>query len=268
VETCRLYRGSGDGRFIDATQEYGLTKFLLPMGANFGDLNGDGFLDFYLGTGYPSYEALMPNVMYLNQAGRSFVDVTSAGRFGHLQKGHGIAFADLDHDGDQDVFEQMGGAFPGDKFSNALYQNPGFGNHWLSIQLVGKQSNRSAIGARIKVTVSENGQKRSIFKHINSGGSFGGNPLRQTIGLGKAEKIEQLEVYWPTSDRTQRFDDVTMDQCIRIEEDTDHFAAIPYRAFTMPVAELALGQSDSQKAKLTKQSPLSFSLSVADLQKK
>ncbi|MEZ6087377.1 MAG: VCBS repeat-containing protein [Pirellulaceae bacterium] len=77
------------------------------MGANFGDLNNDGFPDFYLGTGYPNYEALMPNLMYLNQAGKRFADVTTVGGFGHLQKGHGIAFADIDNDGDQDIFSEM-----------------------------------------------------------------------------------------------------------------------------------------------------------------
>ena len=156
------------------------------MAGNFGDLDNDGYLDFYLGTGYPDYEALMPNVMYRNRRGTGFADVTSAGGFGHLQKGHGIAFADLDNDGDQDVFEQMGGFLPGDKYFNVAFENPGFGNHWIGVELVGVRSNRSAIGARIRAEVVENGRRRSIYKHVNSGGSFGANPLRQTIGLGEA----------------------------------------------------------------------------------
>lgn len=55
-------------------------------------------------TGYPDYEELMPNVMYLNRDGERFLGVTSTGGFGHLQKGHGVAFVDFDRDGDQDVF--------------------------------------------------------------------------------------------------------------------------------------------------------------------
>ena len=90
------------------------------MGSNFGDLDNDGYPDFYLGTGYPPYHSVMPNVMYRNRDGRSFSNVTYAGGFGHLQKGHGVVFADLDNDGDQDVFQQMGGAFPGDRFGNTL----------------------------------------------------------------------------------------------------------------------------------------------------
>ena len=120
------------------------------------------------------------------------------GGFGHLQKGHGIAFADFDHNGDCDVFEQMGGAYRGDVFQNALYENPGFGHHWITIRLVGRQSNRCAIGARIHLRVAEDGQPRSIYRHVNSGGTFGCNPLRQTIGVGKASRIDKLEIYWPT----------------------------------------------------------------------
>jgi hypothetical protein len=191
------------------------------MGANFGDVDNDGYLDFYLGTGYPDYEAVMPNVLYRNRGGRGFVDVTLAGGFGHLQKGHAIAFADFDHDGDQDVFAQMGGAFPGDRFADALFENPGFGNHWIALRLIGSESNRAAIGARLHLQVTENGVRRSIYKHVNSGGSFGSNPLRQTIGLGRASSIDRLEVYWPTSDLTQVFRDVEFNRFIEIVEGSD-----------------------------------------------
>ena len=217
-DLARLYRGKGDGGFEEVANQYNLVHPTAPMGCNFGDLDNDGYLDFYLGTGYADYKHLMPNVMYRNQEGRGFVDVTYAGGFGHLQKGHGVAFADFDNDGDQDIFEQMGGAFPGDKFSNVLYKNPGFGSHWLTIQLVGTHSNRSGIGARIHATVIENGTRRSIYKHVNSGGSFGANPLRQTVGLGKASKIESLEIFWPTTGLTQTFQDVPTNQFIQIIE--------------------------------------------------
>ena len=123
-----------------------------------------------------------------------------------------------DNDGDQDVFEQMGGAFPADKYSNALYENKGFGNHWLTIHLVGTESNRAAIGARIRVQVIEDGVRRFIFKHVNSGGTFGANPLRQTIGLGQATEVEELEIFWPTTGKTQTIKGVATDQFIQITE--------------------------------------------------
>jgi hypothetical protein len=222
-ELSSLYKGDGKGGFTDVAKQQRLTHVTLAMGANFGDLDNDGFLDFYLGTGYPNYEALMPNKMFRNRGGVGFSDVTTAGGFGHLQKGHGIAFADLDDDGDQDVFEQMGGAYPGDAFGNALYENPGFGNHWIKLRLVGTRSNRSAIGARIRIDVSEGGKRRSIYRHVNSGGSFGANPLRQHIGLGRATTIDALEVFWPTTNTTQAFRNVAADQFLRITEGRDEY---------------------------------------------
>ncbi len=123
------------------------------MGLNFGDLDNDGWLDFYLGTGAPDFAALFPNRMFRNAEGRVFQDVTTAGNFGHLQKGHAICFGDVDNDGDQDVFEEMGGAYTDDKAFSALYENPGNSNHWITLSLEGVRSNRSAIGARVTVEV-------------------------------------------------------------------------------------------------------------------
>ncbi|HMY71041.1 MAG TPA: VCBS repeat-containing protein, partial [Blastocatellia bacterium] len=107
AETMKLYRNDGRGGFQDVTAAVGLTKVVPTMGANFGDLDNDGRLDFYLGTGAPSYTALMPNFMFRNQAGKSFADVTAATGTGHLQKGHGVAFGDLDNDGDQDIYANI-----------------------------------------------------------------------------------------------------------------------------------------------------------------
>ncbi|MCY3970254.1 MAG: FG-GAP-like repeat-containing protein [Acidobacteria bacterium] len=221
-ELARLYRGTGGGRFEDVAARAGLTRLHLPMGSNFGDLDGDGFLDFYLGTGYPDYEAVMPNVLYRSLGGERFVDVSLAAGFGHLQKGHAVVFADIDSDGDLDVFEQMGGAFPGDGFGDALFENPGFGNRWLGLRLVGSRSNRSAIGARVRVDVVDaDGGRRSIHRRTGGGGSFGGNPLRQTIGLGRPATVEKVEIYWPTTDITQTFAGVEPDRLYRVVEGVD-----------------------------------------------
>jgi hypothetical protein len=218
TELARLYRGTGQGGFEEVSARFNLKRPNAPMGSNFGDLDNDGYLDFSLGTGYPRIQNLMPNVMYRNRRGKSFADVSTSGGFAHLQKGHGIVFADFDHDGDQDVFEMMGGAFTGDKAHNVFYENPGFGNHWLTMKLVGVRSNRSAIGARIRAEIDESGVRRSVYKHVNSGGSFGANPLRQTIGLGQASVVRVLEVFWPTTGQTQTWTNVGVDQAIQIVE--------------------------------------------------
>ncbi len=227
-EAPRLYRGDGRGGLRDAADPLHLTQPSAPMGSNFGDLDNDGYLDFYLGTGYPDYEHLMPNRMYHNKAGRGFVEVTTSGGFGHLQKGHGVVFADFDNDGDQDVFEQMGGAFLGDKARDVFYENPGLGNHWIAITLVGVRANRSAIGATIRVDVREDGERRTIYKHVNGGGTFGANPLRQTVGLGKASGIERLEVVWPGG-RVQQFTDVPLDRFLRLVEGQERVETLSLR---------------------------------------
>ena len=207
-----LYRGDGQGGFVEVAKEHGLVTPLPVMGASFGDLDNDGFLDCLLGTGDTKYETLVPNVMYRNRGGKGFVDVTVAGGFGSLQKGHSVAFADLDNDGDQDVFQQMGGGYKGDCYYNALFHNPGFeGNHWVTLKLNGVQSNRNAFGARIKVVVAEPTGERSIYRTLGARSSFGGNPHRQEIGLGKAEGIVRIEVKWPGSEPVQVFEKVEMD---------------------------------------------------------
>ena len=218
AEFSALYRGDGRGGFTHVSVEQNLHRVMLSMGSNFGDLDNDGFLDFYMGTGHPYYEALVPNLMYRNLGGKGFADITTSGGFGHLQKGHAIVFADLDNDGDQDIFEQMGGFFPGDAFGNALFENPGFPNHWIKIKLVGVRSNRSGFGARIRIELTEDGEGRTIYKHVNSGGGFGGNPSRQEIGLGRAQKMKRLEIFWPASNLTQTFHDIDADQFIEITE--------------------------------------------------
>src|SRR5205823_6641945 len=142
-ERPRLYRNVGGG-FRDVTAEAGLDRVLLPMGSNFGDIDNDGFLDIYLGTGKPPYSYLLPNVLFKNVDGRRFEDITTSSGTGHLQKGHGVAFADWDRDGDCDLFLESGGATPGDKASNVLFQNPGHGRRWLNVKLVGVTTNRAA----------------------------------------------------------------------------------------------------------------------------
>jgi hypothetical protein len=109
---------------------------------------------------------------------RRFENVTMKGGFGHLQKGHGVSFADPDNDGDLDVYVQRS-------------RNPG----------------PSATGQ---------GRTRSIYRHVNSGGSFGCNPLRQTIGIGGATAVRLVEILWPVTGETQTFRDVPFDRALRV----------------------------------------------------
>jgi tetratricopeptide (TPR) repeat protein len=228
--TMKLYRNLGNGAFRDVTAEAGLDKIYMPMGSNFGDVDNDGYLDIYLGTGDPSYSSVVPNVFLHNQGGKKFVDITASSGTGELHKGHGVAFVDLDGDGDEDIVEVVGGATPGDSHSMRLFENPGHGNDWISIKLLGVKANRSAIGAKIKVTLRDG---RSIYRTVSSGGSFGASPLEQHIGLGKSADIASLEIRWPGDPQPQRFIAVPKNQAIEIKQ-----GAADYRTITRKPVKL------------------------------
>jgi hypothetical protein len=219
AERPRLYHNNHDGTFADVTHQTGLYHVLHAMGANFGDLDNDGFLDFYVGTGNPDLETIIPNRMFRNDGGKRFQDVTTSGGFGNLQKGHGVSFGDIDNDGDQDIYENMGGAVSGDVYHNVLYQNPGNSNHWITLKLEGVQSNRVAIGARIRVVVQSASGEHSYYKTVGTGGSFGASPLRQEMGLGPAQSISRVEILWPRTGRTQVLTGLEMDRFYKIKED-------------------------------------------------
>ena len=229
----RLFHNRQGQGFADETQAAGLNLVLATMGCNYADFDNDGFLDMYLGTGAPGYEFLVPNRMFKNVAGERFADITGKSGTGHLQKGHGVACGDWDRDGNVDVFIQLGGPATGDKFHNVLFQNPGRStgpaNRWLTLKLIGRRTNRAALGARIKI-VTAGSPSLTIHRHISPGSSFGANPLEQTIGLGQADRIAELEIHWPAGGTTQVVRDVDVNQSLEVIEGADgyrRFAATP-----------------------------------------
>ncbi len=223
----RLYRNLGAEGFRDVSREVGLGRPIPAMSANCGDIDQDGFLDLHFGTGWMSYSGLIPDMTFRNVGGGRFEDVTSPTGTGHLQKGHGVSFADWDCDGDLDLFVVFGGGFPGDRGFNALFQNPGQGRHWLKVKLVGTKTNRSAIGARIRADVAGPGKgSRSIYRTVGNNGSFGGNSLVETLGLLDDKAVARLTVTWPTSKTTQTFRDLAADQVIEITEEAESFKVL------------------------------------------
>lgn len=217
-----LFRNDGKGGFRNVAREAGFDGPMMPMGSNFADLTNNGFPDAYLGTGTPAFSSIVPNLLFVNDNGR-FADRTVEARVGHLQKGHAVSFADIDRDGDLDIFEQMGGAFPGDGYYDALFENPGFNRNWLNVKLIGVESNSRGVGCRIRADYTEIlpfgiKAKRQLHTVMNTGGSFGANPLEAHLGLGFAKKVDRLEIQWPKTGKTDVYENLSVNEWIEIRE--------------------------------------------------
>jgi FG-GAP-like repeat/ASPIC and UnbV len=220
-ELPRLYHNNGNNTFTDVSVAYNANHVNYAMGCNFGDIDNDGWLDYYLGTGAPEYTSIIPNKLYRNVEGKKFEDITYATNTGHIQKGHAVAFADVDNDGDQDIYEVMGGAVEGDRFRNVLFENTSAtGNHWVKLKLQGVTANRAAIGARVKIKVKmPDGSFQNFYHTVCTGSSFGSQTLIVQAGLGKATGIEEIEIQWPNAKQTKEtIIGVAMDSEINIKE--------------------------------------------------
>lgn len=202
-----ILRRTDDGSFErDRAYFAGGTLPIPTMGCSYGDLDNDGCLDFYLGTGNPEGWTVVPNLMF--RGGRDgrrctdrAADITMLNGFGTIQKGHGIVFADFDDDGDQDVLSVLGGMWQGDRWPNQLFVNEGDNtNNWVKIRLRGRQTNYYGLGARIKVTAAAPDGDTIIRTYaMDNKTGFGSAPYLAHIGLLDATSILEVEVYWPVS---------------------------------------------------------------------
>ena len=235
VDTQKLYKNLRNGTFKDVSAEVNLNKVLIPMGANFGDVDNDGFLDIYSGGGTPSYASIVQHVLLKNDGGKKFSDITQSSGTGDVHKGHGITFADLFNNGHEDIIANFGGAVEGDRHNVRLFHNPGNDNDWINVKLVGVKTNRAAFGARVTVTVqNDGGEKRTIVRTVGYGSSFGNNPLEQHIGLGHGASIVSLDIWWPTSDTHQHFVSVGKNQFLLIKEFDTGYTKLDRKPIPVP----------------------------------
>jgi hypothetical protein len=174
--------------------------------------------------------------MFRNDGGRRFQDVTTSGGFGQLQKGHAVAFGDINNSGTQDIYSVVGGAVESDHAHNQLFRNPGHGNNWLKLRLEGVRTNRAAIGARVKVVVQDGEGERAIHRTVGTGGSFGSTTLRQEIGVGRATVVRRVEIFWPVTGLTQVVSGLQVNNLYHVREGTDPAKRVELRSFRWPEA--------------------------------
>lgn len=244
-----VYRNNGNGTFTNVRNEVHFNYETFTMGCNYGDIDNDGWLDFYLGIGAPDYKALFPNRLFRNNGGKSFQDCSISSGLSQLQKGHAIGFADYDFDGDQDIYSDIGGFYSGDTYENELYENPGFGNNWINIKFDGVKSNRSAVGTKVKLTFNDAGTERSTYFTISKGASFGSNPIRLQAGVGKASVIEKIEVKWPATGKTDTYTNVAVNKVYKAKEGDAQLTVWDIKPFLFQTMERKMAKGDTTNIK-------------------
>ena len=217
-----LYRNRGDGQFDDVTVPAGLgrnTRYV-GWGCGFFDFDNDGLPDLLLVNGhvFPEVDRLGIDIhfrdhaiLYRNLGGGKFADITASAGPAVLdrQSARGAAFADYDNDGMVEVLINNQNAAP-----SLLKQQLRPANHWIALSLAGTRSNRSALGARVKLTAGA----RTQCDEVRSGGSYlSQSDLRLHFGLGGAERVDRIEIRWPSGAR-QELRGVAGDRVVRIEE--------------------------------------------------
>ena len=223
-DTSTLYANTGEGLCEDRTFQsgVGLNTRWLGWGVGFLDLDNDGWLDLFLVNGhvYPEVERVKTEagykqrkVVYRNLANGRFADISAqlGAPVTEPKAGRGAAFADFDNDGDVDIIV------------NNVHDTPDFyrldrtsAAHWIGVQLTGTESNRSAIGARVRVVIPG----AVLRQDVRGGGSYySQNDLRQYFGLGAAARVERVEVRWPNG-REESWRDLAVDRLHALKEGT------------------------------------------------
>jgi enediyne biosynthesis protein E4 len=220
-QVTTLYRNFGAG-FVDASLRAGLgvNRKYVGFGVDFVDIDNDGWQDIFIANGHVYSQIAsrtlhltyrQPRLIYRNLGNGRFQDVSkSAGpAIGTPNLGRGCAFGDFDNDGDVDVLVNNLDGPP-----TLLRNDSRTGNHFILLKCIGTRSNRSAIGARVKVATGAHAQ----IDEVMSGSSYySQSDLRLHFGLGSATKVDTVEVRWP-SGANESFQDLPADHLVVIQE--------------------------------------------------
>jgi hypothetical protein len=233
-EIFSLYRNRGDESFTDEAASRGLAEATLLIscwGLKLFDYDNDGRLDLVLANGHPDdrldgsaagVRYRQPPLLFHNEGGRfRNVSAEAGPAFQRELSARGLAVGDFDNDGRVDVLIANNGMAP-----LLLHNEAGAQNHWLGVRLEGTRGNRDAVGAR--VTWSAGGVARSRLK--NGGGSYlSSHDPRLVLGLGRASRLERLEVKWPGPlGLVEQFSDLPVDRYVTLVEGTGVRRAPPF----------------------------------------
>lgn len=223
METNTIYRNTGHDFFSDVTDIVGIGARSLPyvgFGTGFFDYDNDRDLDIFVANGHIMEEPStdeddsgheQPDMLFRNTAGGKFenVSLASGDHFSTRHSSRGAAFGDYDNDGDVDILVANSNTT-----ANLLRNEGGNRNHKLMVGVVGTESNRDGIGARLVLTSG----KGTHMREVHGAYSYcAANDLRVHFGLGSSETVEHLEVRWP-SGRVEILEDLTADRWIVIKE--------------------------------------------------
>ena len=227
-DTPSLYHNQGGANFEDATFTAGLgahTQYL-GWGCGFFDMDNDGWPDILICNGhvYPEVEQLKTEagyaqrkLLYQNLHNGHFADVSLQAGTGISEPSpsRGAAFGDFDNDGDIDIVVNTINDYP-----QLLRCDSKLDNNWIKVRTIGTKSNRSGIGARLLCVTHLPGESKAhqqIDEVRSGGGYFSQNDLRVHFGLGKAEKVDVLEIRWP-SGQVDTLKDIKANQLIFVKE--------------------------------------------------
>jgi enediyne biosynthesis protein E4 len=244
-DTPSLYHNQGGANFEDTTFTAGLglhTQYL-GWGCGFFDMDNDGWADILICNGhvYPEVEQLKTEagyaqrkLLYRNLRNGRFEDVSLNAGTGISDPvaSRGCAFGDFDNDGDLDIVVNTVNGYP-----QLLRCDLRTGNNWIKVRTIGTKSNRSGIGARLKCVTKVPGETKpheQIDEVRSGGGYFSQNDLRVHFGLGKAVKVDLLEVRWP-SGQVETIKDVKPNQLIYVKEGSGIVRTMPFEAASKSV---------------------------------
>ncbi len=212
-----FYLNNGDGTFAKVLNDTIVKSSDFYMGSVWADFDNDGDLDLFVTTAYgPSASR---NFLYKNKlietGTLSFERIGVGDIVNDLGNSYGCAWGDYDRDGDLDLFVAK---TLNENENNALYRNDNNnGNHWLEVRSVGNLSNRSGIGAKIRIKATINGQQRWQLREVDGQSGYCGQNLDQHFGLGNASVIDSMKIQWP-SGGVDVYTNVAVDRIVTARE--------------------------------------------------